>query len=140
MFHKEVNVTTIEPSEADRKIVKLAEELGCGWFDFDKRLVDKRLEIEQESIAILFAPNGCDKNLSLYRNLLKQFYAVVGYLCYNKYKIIWKNLFDSNKLPASTKFEFDTFEEFKTHFIGFMKMYKEYLIEEKMNSINKDFE
>ncbi len=115
------------------KIVELARELNCLY-------VNERNQIGITSGIIYFSNKPYIQNKSLWFNVMKSFYAVIGYVENERqYKLVFKNFYRCPKEEMTTERCFTDFEKFKHEYIKCLNAYHKYLEDYLLKEINEDF-
>jgi hypothetical protein len=115
------------------RIVELARELNCLY-------VNERNQIGITSGIIYFSNNPYIPTKSLMFNVMKSFYAVIGYVENEKqYKLIFKNFYRCPEEKMTTERYFTDYEEFKQEYIKCLNDYHKYLEDYYLNEIEQDF-
>lgn len=115
------------------RIVELARELNCLY-------ITEHYNLESTSGIIYFSNKPYIPTKSLWFNLIKSCYVVIGYVEHEQFKLILKNFYRYPEEEMTAEKSFTNYEEFKQEYIkclnDYHKSFEEYLIKE----IKKDFQ
>lgn len=133
-FNKVKKQTKPKKMNLGVRIVELARELNCIY-------VNENYYLENTSGVIYFSNLPYIPTQSLWCNLIKSCYAVVGYVDNeNKFKLIFKNFYRCPEEEMTTERYFTDYEEFKQEYIKCLNDYHKYLEEYLIKEIKKDFQ
>lgn len=133
LFNKAKKQTKPKQMNLGVRIVELARELNCLY-------VNEHYYFESTSGVIYFSNNTYIPTKSLWYNLIKSCYAVVGFVDNeNKFKLVFKNFYRCPEEEMTTEHSFTNYEEFKHEYIKCVNDYHMYLEEYLLKEINEDF-
>ena len=133
LFNKIKKETEPKKMNLGVRIVELARELNCLY-------VNERNQIGITSGIIYFSDKPYIPTKSLWFNVMKSFYAVIGYVENEKqYKLVFKNFYRCPKEEMTTERYFTDYEKFKHEYIKCLNAYYKYLNDYLINQANEDF-
>ena len=134
LINKLKNKTKPKQMNMGVKIVELARELNCLY-------VTERNQIGITSGIIYFSNKPYIQNKSFFFNVMKSFYAVIGYVENEKqYKLVFKNFYRCPKEEMTTERYFTDYEKFKNEYIKCLNSYHKYLEDYYLKEVEKDFQ
>lgn len=135
LFNKVKKETRPKKMNLGVRIVELARELNCIY-------VTERNQIGITSGIIYFSEKQYITTKSLWYNLIKSCYAVIGYVeNETQYKLVFKNFYRCPEDVMTTERYFTDYEEFKQEYIKCLNDYHMYLEEyllKKLKRISND--
>ena len=135
LINKLKNKTIPQPKQMNMgvKIVELARELNCLY-------VNERNRIGITSGIVYFSNHPYNHNKSLWYNVMKSCYAVLGYVDDEKqYKLVFKNFYRCPQEEMTTERYFTDYEEFKHEYIKCLDGYYKYMEDYYLTEVEKDF-
>ena len=134
LINKLKNKTKHKQMNMGVNIVELARELNCLY-------VTERNQIGITSGIIYFSNKPYIQNKSFFFNVMKSFYAVIGYVENEKqYKLVFKNFYRCPKEEMTTERYFTDYEKFKNEYIKCLNAYHKYLEDYYLKEVEKDFQ
>ena len=131
-FNKMKKQTRPKKMNLGVRIVELARELNCIYVTDDYLL-------ENTSGIIFYSNKPYIQTHTLWYNLLKSNYAVVGYVKDEQFKLIFKNFYFLPDKEMTIERYYTDFDEFKQEYIKCINDYHKYLEEYLIKEANKDF-
>lgn len=132
LFKKVKKETKPKKMNLGVRIVELARELNCIY-------VNEQYEFESTKGIIYFSNKPYIPTKSFGFNLIKSFYAVVGYVEDDKFKLVYKNYYRCPEEEMTTEHSFTDYEEFKQKYTKCLNDYHKYLEKYLLKEINEDF-